>query len=101
MTPCKPSDRQDGDKRSQRRRQPSGPFGWKMKTEAESCGPIIKNWFFEPRLPIKSRRDPIACLGHGARNPGVAWFVGAEEPNRSEIAEEAHNDGESGAERGP
>ena len=55
--------------------------------EAERGAPIIEDGLFKPGLAVKTRRDPIASLRHGAGDPGVTRFVGTDEADGAEIME--------------
>jgi hypothetical protein len=50
---------------------------------------------------VQARGNPVAGLGHGAGDPHVAGFVGADEAEGAELAEKANaDDGDRGENRG-
>ena len=72
-----------------------------MEVETDSRRPIIKDGLFEPWNAVEARRDPIAGLGHGAGNPDVTWFVGTDQAESAEMAEQTDTgDGERRKNRG-
>ena len=86
----------EGQRRQQRRDrawQAGGDFGWcagAKELEEDRASPIEKRRFFEPRLSVKPRRNPIARFRHIARDPGIARLIGTDESNDSEMAEIAN-----------
>ena len=87
--PGEPRERQRCEQCAKRAGQSCGGFAYAEKFEACGGHPIIKDRLFEPRLPVKARRDPIAALRHVARDPRVTRLIGTHETDRAEIAEVA------------
>ncbi len=86
-TQCQPRQRERRKQRGNRARQARRGFAHAKKFEGKRGAPIKERRLFKPRLSVQPRRDPIAGLGHVARNPRVARLVGADKSNRSEMAE--------------
>ncbi len=81
-----PPDRERSRERREGRRQSRRPFRREVKQESHRGSPIIENWLLKPRLAEKSRRNPVAGLGHSARDPDVSWLVGANQTDGAEVA---------------
>ena len=82
-------------------RQARGPFGRQVQCETERGGPVIEDGLFEPRAAVETGSYPVAGLGHGAGDPGVARLVGTDEAEGAEVAEKAEaDDGGRGENRG-
>jgi len=89
-TKREPCQRKCGEKRGYGARQPRGSFAHAEDLETYCRAPIEKWRFLEPRFSVKARRDPIAGLGHVARDPGVTRLVRPDEANGAEMAEVAN-----------
>ena len=72
-----------------------------MQDKTDGRRPVIKDGLFEPRGAVEPRSDPVAGLGHGAGDPGVARLVGSDQAEGAEMREEADgDDGDRGENRG-
>src|SRR6266705_1092790 len=69
--------------------QPRGCFAHAEELEAKCRAPVEERRLLKPRLSIEARGDPIAGLGHVARDPGVARLVRPDEADGAKMAEVA------------
>ena len=76
-----PGNRKRRAERRNRRRQSRRHFCRGEYPEADRRSPVIERGFFEPRLAVKPRRDPIARLRHLSRDPRVTRLVGPDKPD--------------------
>lgn len=85
--PSEPGHRQRRKQSGKCARQTCRGFAHAKKFEANRGSPIIERRFLEPRLAVQTRRDPVACLRHVARDPRIARLVRTDEPDSSQVAE--------------
>ena len=99
VLPREPADR---DRRKESRKsgwQAGCPFGGQVQAKSDGGSPVIENRLFEPRLAVEAGSDPVAGLGHGARDPDVTRLVGTDEADCAEASEQAKDTCERGCDR--
>ena len=84
-----PSENERGQKGGYRAGQARGGFTNTKEFEAEGGPPVVEWRLFKPRLAIEVRSDPVAGLGHVARDPSVSRLVRADKANGAKVAEVA------------
>jgi KDO2-lipid IV(A) lauroyltransferase len=82
-----PGKRQRGEQCRDGAWQPRGGFAHTKEPEAQRSAPIEKRRLLKPGLSVKAGRDPIAGLGHVARDPRDAGFAGPHEADGAKMAE--------------
>ena len=98
---CQPAHGERGGESGDGRGQTRGPFRGQVDGKTGGGSPIIKDGLFEPRRSIEAGSNPIAGLGHSAGDPGVSRFVGSNQAESAQVAEEADkDDGDRGENRG-
>src|SRR5215471_12599117 len=76
-----------GKERRNRAWEARSPFADPKPLEAKASCPIKKRRLFEPWFAIKAWGNPVVGLHHVARDPPIAWLVGTNKSNYTEVAE--------------